>query len=139
MATPAPSNPVVGHVRFLSSPKAPPGNIDEAVITIQHIHDPPSGKRYYAWLQINVESSFPIHWPLPSQNGSISSPYQNTRLLTNKPYLLLITAEKTDNGVASFAPGVRLYYARLPVDIQNLATFDIRPCPQDGTNGICMS
>jgi eukaryotic-like serine/threonine-protein kinase len=137
--TPTPSNSVVGHVRFLSSPKAPPGNVDEAVITIQHVHDARAGERYYAWLQIKVESSFPIHWPLPIQIGSISSHYQNTRLLTNKPYLLLITTEKTDNGVASFASGARLYYASLPADFQNPATFDIRPCPQGGTSGICMS
>ena len=139
--TQSPSNPVVGHVRFLSSSNAPPGSLDEAEITIQHIPDAPPGERYYAWLQINSESLLPIHWPLTTQNGGISSLYHKADLLTNKPYLLLITVEKVnaDPQTATFAPGARLYYAILPATIQNSVTFDIRPCPQGGTAGICMS
>src|SRR6266699_1436442 len=49
--TPPPSNSIVGHVTFRSSPNAPPGSIDEVEITIQHISDAPAGKQYYAWLQ----------------------------------------------------------------------------------------
>lgn len=132
----------MGHVRFLSSPKAPQGSLDEVEITIQHIHDAPPGERYYAWLQINSESLFPIHWSLTTQNGSLSSPpYINPLLLKNKPYLFLITVEKanSDPQVATFAPGARLYYAILPTTIQNSATFDIRQCPQGGNTGICLS
>jgi len=139
--TSSPSNSVVGHVRFLSSPKAPQGSLDEVEITIQHIPDAPPGERYYAWLQINSESLFPIGWPLTTQHGSLSSTYQHNNLLTNKPYLFLITVEKanSDPQGATFAPGARLYYAILPTTIQNSATFDIRPCPQGGNTGICMS
>ena len=140
--TSSPSNSAVGHVRFLSSPKAPQGSLDEVEITIQHIHDAPPGERYYAWLQINSESLFPIHWSLTTQNGSLSSPpYINPLLLKNKPYLFLITVEKANNDpqVATFAPGARLYYAILPTTIQNSATFDIRQCPQGGNTGICLS
>ncbi len=93
-AAPSPSNSVVGHVRFFSSPKAPAGSLDEVEITIQQISDAPSGDRYYAWLQVSGEGITPINWPLTTHNGSISSPaYQNTHLLTNKPYQLLITLE----------------------------------------------
>ncbi|MFL5629429.1 MAG: protein kinase domain-containing protein [Ktedonobacteraceae bacterium] len=140
--TPSLSNSVVGHVRFLSSSNAPQASLDKVEITLQPIPDAPAGKRYYAWLQINSEDLLPIHWPLTTQNGRLSSsPYTNPLLLKNKPYLFLITVEKadTDPQVATFAPGGRLYYATLPANIQQAATFDIRPCPQNGTTGICMS
>jgi hypothetical protein len=139
--TPSPSNSVVGHVRFLSGPNALRGSLNEVEITLRHIPDAPPGERYYAWLQINSESLLPIHWPLTTQNGGISSLYHTAGLLVNKPYLLLITVEKmnTDPQTATFAPGARLYYANLPATIQNSAPFDIRPCPQGGTSGICMS
>ncbi len=137
--TSSPSNAVVGHVRFLSSPKAPPGSLDEVEITLQHIPDAPPGEQYYAWLQINSENSFPIGWPLTTQHGSLSSTYQHNNLLTNKPYLFLITVEKagTDHVGANLVPSARLYYAILPTTIQNSATFDIRLCPQGGNTGIC--
>lgn len=137
----SPSNSVVGQVQFLSSPNAPQGSLDEVKITLQHIPNAPAGEHYYAWLQINSESLLPIHWPLTTQNGGISSLYHKADLLTNKPYLLLITVEKVnaDPQAATFAPGARLYYAILPTTIQNSAPFDIRPCPNGGTTGICMS
>jgi hypothetical protein len=109
---------------------------------MKHIPDAPVGERYYAWLQINSENLFPIHWPLTTQNGHLSSsPYINPLLLKNKPYLFLITLEKagTEPQAATFAANARLYYAILPSAIQNRATFDIRTCPQGGTAGICMS
>jgi hypothetical protein len=139
--TPPPSNSVVGHVRFLSSPNAPPGSLDEVEIIFQHIPDAPSGESYYAWLQISNDSMSPIHWLLPTQNGGISSSHTDSSLLTNKPYLLLITVEKanTEPAVATFDPGGRRYYASLRSNISNPATFDILSCPQDGTTSICMS
>jgi serine/threonine protein kinase len=145
--TPSPSNSVIGQVRFLNSPNAPQGSLDEVDITIQHIQDAPPGKRYYAWLLINSESLSPIHWALTTQNGRLSSsPYINPLLLKNKPYLFLITVEQanTDPQVASLAPGARLYYVTLPyathpATIQNPATFDIRSCPQNGISGVCVS
>jgi hypothetical protein len=145
--TPSPSNSVIGQVRFLSSPNASQGSIDEAEITIQHIQDAPSGKRYYAWLLINSDSLSPIHWAVTTQNGHLSSsPYINPLLLKNNPYLFLITLEQadTDPQVASLAPDARLYYATLPyathpATSQHPATFDIRSCPQNGTSGVCMS
>ena len=142
--TPSPpsSNSVVGHVRFLSSPNAPRGSLDEVEITLQPISDAPPGERYYAWLQINSESLLPINWPLTTQNDRLSSPiYTNPSLLKNKPYLFLITLEKanTDPQVATLAPSARLYYAILPATIQQPTTFDIRPCPQGGNANICMS
>jgi eukaryotic-like serine/threonine-protein kinase len=137
---PSTANPVVGQVHFLSS-QASPGNIDEAQITIQQINVPPAGEQYYAWLQIKAESTPLIRWPLTTKNGSMSDTYLNANLLTNKPYLLLITVEKAETGpiIPSSGPGVRRYYANLPNNIKNMATFDIRPCPQNGTAGICMS
>jgi hypothetical protein len=145
--TPPPANAVVGQVRFLSSPSAvPQGSIDEVKITFQHISNAPAGEQYYAWLLINSESLFPIHWKLTSQNGSLTSSYlnpQHTNLLTNKPYLFLITLETADktafNETPSLDPNARFYYARLPGTIQNLATFDIQSCPQTGSNNPCMS
>ena len=135
------SNLVVGNVRFLSSPAAPPGSIDEVEITMQQISAASPGMQYYAWLQINNESTIPIHWPLTPQNGSLSSTHTDPHLLTNPPYLLLITIETagTDPVVANNNPSARRYYATLSSTIQNLATFDIRPCPQGGSNNICMS
>jgi serine/threonine protein kinase len=147
MTTLSPSNSVIGQVRFLSSPNAPQGSLDEAEITIHHIQDAPSGKRYYAWLLINSDSLSPIHWAVTTQNGHLSSsPYINPLLLKNNPYLFLITLEQadTDPQVATLAPDARLYYATLPyathpATIQHPATFDIRSCPQNGTSGVCMS
>jgi eukaryotic-like serine/threonine-protein kinase len=141
-STPPTSSSVAGHIQFFSSPNASQGSLDEVKITIQHIPNAPAGERYYAWLQINSESLLPIHWPLTTQNGQLSSsPYSNSSLLKNKPYLFLITIEKanTDPQTATLAPSARLYYATLPTTIQNLATFDIRPCPPGGSTGICMS
>ncbi len=140
--TTPPSIAVVGHVRFLSSPNAPPGSIDEVEITMQHMSDAPAGKQYYAWLQINSENFFPIGWQLPPpQNGSLSSPYQHNNLLSNNPRLLLITLETagTHPFVANNIPSERRYYASLPSNIHNLATFAIRPCPQGGSTNMCIS
>jgi eukaryotic-like serine/threonine-protein kinase len=145
--TPSPSNSVIGQVRFLSSPNASQGSLDEVEITIQHIQDAPSGERYYAWLLNNGESLSPIHWALTTQNGHLSSsPYIDPLLLKDKPYLFLITLEQanTDPQVASLAPGARLYYAALPyatqpASSQHPATFDILSCPQQGTSGVCVS
>ena len=134
------ANSVVGQVRFLSSSNAaPPGSIDEVQITIQHIPNPPVGEHYYAWLQVNSEGISPIHWLLTTQNGSLASSYTNPHLLTYRPYLLLITAETADNGAATFDPNGRFYYASLLNSIQNVATFDLRACPQGGSNNICFS
>lgn len=139
--TPPPSNSVVGHVRFLSSRNAPPGSIDEVEITIQHISDAPAGEQYYAWLKINSENLFPIGWSLTTQNGSLSSTYTHNNMLTNNPTLFLITVETagTNPVVPNNIPSARRYYANLPPNVQNLATFPIQPCPQDGSNNICFS
>jgi serine/threonine protein kinase len=136
------SNAVVGKVSFLRSPNAPPGSIDEVEITIQQIPAAPAGEQYYAWLQINSENTASIHWPLPVQNGSLSYTYtdpQHNNLLANNPRLLLITLEMagTDPVVANLVPNARRYYASLPLNIQNLATFDIQMCPQGGSNNTC--
>ena len=144
IATPSttPSNMVVGQVRFLSSPNAPRGSIDEAQITMKSIPNAPAGEQYYAWLQINNENILPIHWPLLTNNGRLSSPsYQDPSLLVNKPYLFLITVEKANSNpqIANLTTQARLYYAILPTSIQKLAIFDIRSCPQSVTNNICTS
>ena len=140
--SPTPSNVVVGHIRFLSSPHAPRGSIDEIEFTMKSLPDAPAGEQYYAWLQINNENLLPIHWLILTNNGLLSSPsYRNPSLLLNKPYLFLITEEKANSSpqVANLTPQARLYYAVLPTSIQNLATFEIRACPQSATNNICMS
>jgi len=133
------SNSAVGNVRFLSSPNAPPGNIDKIEITIQHINDAPTGKQYYAWLKINSENLSSIHWSLTTHNGSLSSTYQHNNLLANNPQKFLITLETAGHEPLSpnFDAIARIYYASLPPNIQNLATFDIRRCPQGGSTNIC--
>jgi hypothetical protein len=139
---PQPSNSVVGQVRFLSSPKAPPGSLDEVKVIIRQIHNAPPGKRYYAWLQNSNDSTTPVHWPLATHNGSLSSSYTNPHLLANKPYLFLITVENANTEppvVATFDPSERLYYASLPTGIHNLDSFRIQPCPQSTSKNICMS
>jgi eukaryotic-like serine/threonine-protein kinase len=135
------SNPVVGNVRFFSGPNAPPGSIDEVKITMQHIPAVPPGEQYYAWLLISSENIPPIHWPLTTQNGSLSSTHPDPHLLTNPPYLFLITVETagTNRVVANLDPNARRYYASLPPTIQNPDTFNIQSCPQSGSNNICMS
>jgi len=142
--TPPPSNSIVGHVRFLSSPNAVPGSIDEVEITIQHISDAPAGKQYYAWLQNYSENLFPIGWSLTIQNGSLfpsPSTHRQNNLLANNPQLFLITVETagTNPVVPNNIPSARIYYAILPATIQNLATFSILLCPQGGSNNICIS
>jgi eukaryotic-like serine/threonine-protein kinase len=139
---PQPSNSVVGQVRFLSSPKAPPGSLDEVEVTIRQIHNAPPGKRYYAWLQNSNDSTPPVHWSLATHNGSLSSSHIDPHLLANKPYLFLITAENANAEplvVATFDPRERLYYANLPADIHILDSFSIQPCPQSASKNICMS
>jgi serine/threonine protein kinase len=142
--TPPPSNSIVGHVTFRSSPNAPPGSIDEVEITIQHISDAPAGKQYYAWLQNYSENLFPIGWSLTIQNGSLfpsPSTHRRNNLLANNPQLFLITVETagTNPVVPNNIPSARIYYAILPSNIQNLATFSIQLCPQGGSNNICIS
>jgi eukaryotic-like serine/threonine-protein kinase len=142
--TPPPSNSIVGHVTFRSSPNAPPGSIDEVEITIQHISDAPAGKQYYAWLQNYSENLFPIGWSLTIQNGSLfpsPSTHRQNNLLANNPQLFLITVETagTNPVVPNNIPSARIYYAILPANIQNLATFSILLCPQGGSNNICIS
>lgn len=134
------SNVVVGNVRFLSSPNAASGSINEVELTVQHIPNPPVGEQYYAWLQTGSEDISPIHWALTPRNGSLSSLYTNPHLLTVKPYQLLITAEKMDSGVPTFDSNARLYYANLQSrPIQNSTSFPILQCPQNGSHTICMS
>ena len=112
---------------------------------MQHMSDAPAGKQYYAWLQNNSENTPSFNWPITAKNGSLSSDYtapQHINLLANNPRLFLITVEMAghDPLVANFVPNARLYYANLlSHPIQNLATFDILPCPQGGSNNICMS
>ena len=139
---PQPSNSVVGQVRFLSSPKAPPGSLDEVEVIIRQIHKAPPGKRYYAWLQNSNDSTPPVHWSLATRNGSLSTSYTDPHLLANKPYLFLITAENANTEppiVATFDPSERLYYANLPTNIHNLDSFSIQLCPQSASKNICMS
>jgi len=136
------SNSVVGNVRFLSSPNAPPGSLDEVEVTIQQIPAAPPGEQYYAWLQTGIEGSLPMKWPLTPHNGSLSFAYtdpQHNNLLTNNPRLFLITLETagTNPAVANLVPDARRYYASLPSNIQQAATFDIRMCPQGGSNTTC--
>jgi hypothetical protein len=139
---PQPSNSVVGQVRFLSSPKASPGSLDKVEVIIRQIHNAPPGKRYYAWLQNSNDSTVPVHWPLATHNGSLSSSHTNPHLLANKPYLFLITAENANAEplvVATYDRSERFYYANLPTDIHNLDSFSIQPCPQSASKNICMS
>jgi eukaryotic-like serine/threonine-protein kinase len=142
--TPSSPNSVVGNVRFLSSPNAPPGNIDEAITTIQHIPAAPSGEQYYAWLDISSEKTSSNHWPLTPLNNSLSSTYmdqQHNNLLTNNPHLFLITLEAagTDPITPNNMPNNRIYYASLPTNIHNSASFVMRMCPQGSSNNICFS
>ncbi len=141
--TTPPVNAVVGHVLFQSSPNAvPPGNIDEVEVTVQGIKAAPSGEHYYAWLQNSSEGSFLIHWELTPQNTSLTSSYpnpQHTNLLTNHPYLFLITVETADNGTPSFDPNSRFYYSKLPAIIRTSTSFPILQCPQSGSNNVCFS
>jgi serine/threonine protein kinase len=139
---PQPSNSVVGQVRFLSRPKAPPGSLDEVEVIIRQIHNAPPGKGYYAWLQNSNDSTTPVHWSLATHNGSLSSSYTDPHLLANKPYLFLITVENANTEppiVATFDPSERLYYASLPTNIHNADSFSIQPCPQSASKNICMS
>jgi eukaryotic-like serine/threonine-protein kinase len=133
------SNPVVGNVRFLSSPNAPPGSIDEVEITMQQISAAPPGMQYYAWLQLNSENTSSVSWSLTPHNGSLSSTHTDPHLLANNPHLFLITLEAagTVPTSANFVSSARIYYASLPSPIQNPATFDIRQCPQGGSNNTC--
>jgi hypothetical protein len=133
------ANSVVGSVSFLSSPSAPPGSIDEVKITIQGINDAPSGKQYYAWLVNQGESSSSVSWSVTPHNNSLSSIHTDPHLLANNPGLFLITLETAGivPSSANFDPNARRYYASLPPNIQNSATFPIRMCPQGGSNNTC--
>src|SRR6266516_4584902 len=89
------SNSVVGNVRFLSSPDAPPGSLDKVEITIQGINDALPGQQYYAWLLYN--ENVPVNnWRLTPHNGSLQDTHtdpQHKNLLANNPRLFLITLE----------------------------------------------
>ena len=138
-----PVNAVTGNVRFLSSGNtAPAGSIDEVQVSMQHIPNAPAGQHYYAWLQSGSEGALPIHWELLPQNGSLTSSYpnpQHNNVLSNHPYLFLITVETADNGTPSFDPNARLYYAKLQYPISTSTSFTIQRCPQGGSNNVCFS
>jgi serine/threonine protein kinase len=126
---PTPSNVVVGHVDFISSPNAPPGTLDEVQITLHGIPDTPSGKTYYAWLEYNEDNSNPYPWPFTVQNHSVSS--QINPMKGNLPPLIfrvLITQE--DSGRVGTMPTINLndhlYYANISA---NKSSFEIRKCP----------
>ncbi len=133
---------ITGQVRFLSSPYAPKGGLDEVEISISHLPAAPPGERYYAWLQNNSENSTPIHWPLTLTNDRLSPPtYSNPLLFKYRPYLFLITLENanSDPVVANIDPHARLCYASLPAAIQDAASFAIQACPQGSSVDVCMS
>jgi len=132
-----PSNVVVGHVDFVSSPNAPPGTLDEVQITLHGIPDAPAGQTYYAWLEYTDDSILPTHWALSVHNGSVSSPphidQQHHNLLTNPmPYLFLITLQSQETSVAP-SNGV-LYYATIS---QTKSSFDIMQCSQNSSSNPC--
>jgi eukaryotic-like serine/threonine-protein kinase len=136
--TPAPSNSVVGHVDFVSSPNAPPGTLDEVKITLHGIPDAPAGETYYAWLEYYSESVLPIHWALSLHNGSVTSPphvdQQHQNLLTDPmPYLFLITLQSQETSIVPTNGG--LYYATIS---QSGSSFNIMSCPQNSSNNPCI-
>ena len=138
---PTTSNPIVGHVLFLHSPNATPGNFDEVEITIQGISDAPPGKTYYTWLENETEDIPAVHWPFTVRGGKLSpSLYidpQHRNLLTRLPYHFLITLQSQDNVPVPPPPddnNERLYYTSIS---STTLSFDIRQCPQSNANNIC--
>ncbi|GAC1646627.1 MAG: hypothetical protein NVS4B12_13760 [Ktedonobacteraceae bacterium] len=115
--TPPVATARVGQVLFLSSNNRT-GTLDAAQLTLQGIHDAPSGKSYYAWLVTHDDSVEPVHWLFTVQNGVVSSPLyvhpQHRNLLTSQPYLFLITVQSGDTTVPSFDLNDDLYYAVIP-------------------------
>ncbi|GAC1354425.1 MAG: hypothetical protein NVSMB38_32820 [Ktedonobacteraceae bacterium] len=112
------ASPVVGHVLFLSSPHVV-GVLDEVQISLGGMHDAPSDKSYYAWLETHSENIEPVHWALSVHNGRLtSSSYvdqQHNNLLPSKgPYRFLITLQGMDTVVPSFNSTDHLYYAVIP-------------------------
>ncbi len=106
----------VGQVLFLSSQN---GVLDEAQVTLQGIPDAPTGRNYYAWLNVPGENVLPVQWPLTIQKGvSSSSPYVNAQhrnlLGFPTPDIFLITLQNADTSVPSFDPNDDLYYATIP-------------------------
>jgi serine/threonine protein kinase len=140
-STPSTTNPVVGHVDFLSSPNAPPGTLDEVEITLPGIHDAPPGKTYYAWLLNSSENILPVSWSFTVHNGGLSpstytDPLHKNLLTATMPYLFLITLQSPGLNGPSFTPSERLYYASLSA---TRSSFDIRKCPQSSANNPCTS
>ena len=129
--TPTASVPVfpthIGQVLFANSPNTI-GALDEAQLTLQGIHDAPTGKSYYAWLATHDDSIELVHWPLTVHNGTLTSTTyvnaQHQNLLTASPYLFLITLQSDTPSVPSvpsFDSNDDLYYAVIP---QTPATAD---------------
>lgn len=107
----------VGQVLFLNSQNTT-GAFDEAQLTLHGFQNVPVGKTYYAWLEPHGDSTSIVHWPFTVKGGTLASPNyvepQHHNLLTQSPYLFLITAQKDNTAAPSFDINERLYYAVIP-------------------------
>ncbi len=107
----------VGQVLFLNSQNTT-GAFDEAQLTLHGFQNVPSGKTYYACLDPHGDSTSIVHWPFMVKSGTLASPNyiepQHHNLLTQSPYLFLITAQKDNTAAPSFDINERLYYAVIP-------------------------
>ena len=141
---PTTSNPIAGHILFLHSPNAAPGNFDEVQITLQGIPDTPSGKTYYAWLENGTEDIPPVHWSFTVRGGKLSpSIYidtpQHRNLFTRLPYhfLIILQSQETFVPPSQNDNNKRLYYASISPTTSSTPSFAIMQCPQSNADTIC--
>ena len=134
--TPDTLGAVVGDITFMHSPGAPPNVFDQLRIDLNKISSPPTGKTYYAWLEVSgSDITKDPNWSLQVSNGTVHNTYsanvQHTDLFAHS-HRFLITEEDANN--TPFVPNLdlsrRLFYATIAPTSSSSPTFTVRQCPQ---------
>lgn len=141
-STPVASASVIGKILFRHSSAAPAGVFNQVQLDLTGVPSPPSGQLYYAWLiQADSEAATIPHWRLQVQNSAVHALYTGSPpqvdLLTGSDGFL-ITAEDADSVpvIPIPAPARHLYYALLPRPLLASPSFEVRPCPANGTGNV---
>jgi serine/threonine protein kinase len=134
-STPPNQTTIVGHAFFLSSGllgsiSSNQGITDELQINLQNLPDPPSGKRYYAWLLNDQQLDLPAIaiGPLTLNHRQVTMTYsdpQHNNLLTNYSHFLITEEDATQPPTNPSLDTNTWRYS---------AVFSTKPNPADTTN-----
>jgi len=132
-----------GSIVFKRSPNAPPNTFDQLRIDLTNIHQPPTGKTYYAWLESSTLEAVIPHWELQVSNGGVHALYSSNvgpidLLASSSVFLITVEDEGTVPTVPSFTLRTHLYYANIsPRTPSSSPTFEVKPCPSSNQGNPC--